>query len=95
MTDRTRFTAFITKYALSRGIFQAEVDAQFDRYPHLVWSASSSLAAYHGGDWHRTRETAIARAEKMRRGKIASLKKQIARLEKIDFEKTTPGGSDV
>ena len=32
-------------------------------------------------------------AEKMRRDKIASLKKQITRLEAIDFEKSTPGGS--
>ncbi len=39
----------------------------------------------HGDDWHTTPEAAIARAEEMRTKKIASLKKQIAKLEAMTF----------
>lgn len=40
----------------------------------------------YGKDWHRTPEAAIARAEEMRAEKIASLKKQIERLMKLEFK---------
>lgn len=36
-------------------------------------------------EWHDTQAEAIAFAEEMRIKKIASLKKQIAKLEKINF----------
>lgn len=36
-------------------------------------------------DWHPTREAALARAEEMRAAKIASLKRQIERLESLEF----------
>ena len=39
----------------------------------------------HGKDWHRTPESALARAEEMRKAKIASLKKSIAKLEAMTF----------
>jgi hypothetical protein len=39
----------------------------------------------HKPDWHTTPEAAIARAEEMRTKKIASLKKQIAKLEAMTF----------
>lgn len=42
-----------------------------------------------GRQWHRTREDAERRAEEMRRKKIASLKKQIAALEKLSFSTPT------
>ena len=38
-----------------------------------------------GKEWHRTKEAAIAKAEEMRQKKIAGLKKQIERLEKLEF----------
>lgn len=42
---------------------------------------------YHGEgkEWHRTRESAVAKAEEMRCKKIDSLKKQIEKLEKKRF----------
>jgi hypothetical protein len=38
-----------------------------------------------GREWHRTFEEAAARAEVMKARKIANLRKQIARLESIQF----------
>ena len=81
--EREKVKAWVTKYALSSGIefVNGEVN-------HNV---SSSMLSYgvrcvaHGKDWHRTPEAALARAEEMRTAKIASLKKQIAKLEKMTF----------
>lgn len=75
--------AWITKYALSGGIEEHEAEDRgygciyFDRYGYM---------AGEGRNWHRTRESAVAKAEKMRKDKIASLRKQIERLEKLTFE---------
>jgi len=46
----------------------------------------SELGCVHGNDWHRTEEAAIKRAEEMRLKKIASVKKQLGKLEKMRFE---------
>lgn len=39
-----------------------------------------------GNEWHKIKESAISKAEKMRQKKIASLKKQIAKLKNMKFE---------
>ena len=76
-----------TKLALSRGVI--EQDAQFvgDRYATVKWpNGVMEYLHKEGKDWHRTRESAIARAEVMRKAKIASLRDQIVRLEALNFE---------
>ena len=57
---------WITKYALTKGIFEMDVESQ--------------------SEGCKTKAAAIAKAEKMRRKKIASLKKQIEKLESMKFE---------
>ena len=42
-------------------------------------------AYFLGAEWWPTREDAVARAESMRRAKLASLRKSIAKLEKMVF----------
>lgn len=80
--------AWITKYALTAGI--QVVDAQ-------VSSGAPGMVSYllegdrfkrfaHGKEWWHTEEDAISRAEAMRQAKIASLNKQIAKLEKMKIE---------
>ena len=78
--------AWITKYALTTGIF--EITAEITEHGSAYDMHSSFPTFYHGEgkEWHRTKESAIAKAEEMRRKKIASLKKQIERLEKLYFE---------
>lgn len=77
---------YITKYALSQGIF--EVDGEVSELFPDTFDARGYLGYFHGDgkEWHRTRESAIKRAEEMRKKKIASLKKQIEKLEKMKFE---------
>ena len=85
-----KITAYITKYALSNGKI-LKIEAR------LCSDVSNTMIAYraegsrfdqyaHNTDWHRTLHDAIAKANEMRVKKIASLKKQIAKLEKMEFE---------
>lgn len=64
---------WITKYALTRGII--ETDNLNDCYSGKGYS------------WiHYDKEAAIQKSEEMRQKKIASLKKQIEKLEEMRFE---------
>lgn len=76
---------WITKYALTTGIF--EMTAEITEHGSAYDMHSSFPTYYHGEgkEWHKTKESAIARAEEMRQKKIASLKKQIEKLEGIKF----------
>jgi hypothetical protein len=75
---------YVTKYALTEGILQKvgvichDVSSDMFRW--------SSLGTCHKGDWWRTKEEAVKKAEEMKRKKILSLKKQIQKLENLKFE---------
>lgn len=84
--ERTRFRAWITKYALTSGITETEVEDCFDVNPTMVEDLKGRPNTYyHRNDWHRTRAAAMVRAREMRDAKIASLHKQIAKLKAMTF----------
>lgn len=80
-------TYYLTRYALSdKGRIQAftgEVhsEGEYVSYPKAFYWTLFKL----GRDVHETSEAAIAAAEAARTKKIASLKRQIAVLEKLAF----------
>lgn len=79
---------WITKYALTTGIYEAEVEETHCASMVSLRTAPGSFSQYfhgEGKDWHRTKESAVARAESMRIKKIASLKKSLAAFEKLRF----------
>jgi hypothetical protein len=79
---------WITKYALSSGIREEEAEICEDVNVEMIRVGKQVTMCseyFHGEDWHRTREGAVARAEKMREKKIASLKKKIEKLTKASF----------
>ena len=85
-TDETPFTGYITLYALTKGILESELVPCGNGA--VRWYFQSNYGCYahrEGRDWHRTREGAAARAEEMRRKKIDSLRKSVAKLEKKKF----------
>lgn len=84
MTERERFVAYVTKFALTSGIWSGEVELNSDISDTMV-SVIGAYQHYHSNDWHRTEAAAKARAEQMRKAKIVSLEKQIARLEALKF----------
>lgn len=74
---------WITKYALSVGIQEKEVE---DCGGRMV-KGPGTFEYFHGEgrEWHRHREPAVERAEIMRENKINSLRKNITKLEKMKF----------
>lgn len=83
-----RFTAYVTKYALTTGIYAVDAELRSDISPKMISYKRGGYVAEQafGNEWHRTPEAAIARAEEMRIAKIDSLRKQIARLAAMQFE---------
>ncbi len=81
---KEQIKAWVTKCALTEGI--QLVDGEVC---HEISSGMLSYGAYgtaHGKDWHRTPEAALARAEEMRKAKIASLRKSIEKMERLTFK---------
>jgi hypothetical protein len=80
---------WITKYALTKGVFEAEVVGEYGERMIRVKDASglNGISYYHGQDveWCATLERARNRAAEMRDLKLQSLRKQIAKLEKMEF----------
>ena len=81
---------FITKYALTLGIQEkdAEVCASISSKMIEVKSGPENHSYgehYHKPHWHLTREDAVVQAEKMRKNKLASLKKSMDKLTKLQF----------
>lgn len=78
---------YITKYALSGGIFTASANRHADDDMISIRRPNTTCDEYfHGDDWHETREAAVEKANAMRLRKIASLRMQIAKLEAMTFE---------
>jgi hypothetical protein len=78
---------WITKYALTTGIFEAEgrVCVGVSLTMIEVAREGSMSQHFHGDDWHDNPESAKRKAEQMRIKRIASLKKQISTLENLKF----------
>ena len=78
---------FITKYALSSGIFS--VDAELAKSIDMISyrrEAGSFLEFAHKNEWHSCADKAIARAEEMRIAKLKSLDKQVKKVSAMVFE---------
>lgn len=81
---------WITKYALTQGIYEKEAELSFpgnEDMIEVITTTSGPKEFYHhkGKDWHTSREDAVERAEQMREQKILSLKKQIKKLGEMKF----------
>lgn len=88
---------WVTKYALSAGIIEVEGEISNTCDDMLVCQRVGVLASrsrydeyFHGKDWHRTKVSAITRAEDMRVAKIASLEKQLKKLKGFRFDGLKP-----
>lgn len=78
---------WITKYALMQGVYSIEAELPSE-YPGMAVHRTKYSSYFHKPDWHLTEEEAVAHAETMRANKIASLRKSLAKLESLRFEKT-------
>lgn len=85
-------TVWITKYALTTGIHQAEFEGIFEcngvvneNTACVKDSVCPYNRLYHKGEWHKTEAEAKKKANEMRLKKIKSLEKQIEKLHKLEF----------
>ena len=79
---------YITKYALTQGIFEKEAKMCGTDGRMINCDFDTNLGEYYfdeGKDWHRTLEGAIARAEEMRTKKVASLQKSLKKIKALKF----------
>ncbi len=78
---------FITKYALTQGIFEIDAEICHSINHDMIKNINKQNDCYHGEgkNWHRTKESAIIRANEMRTAKIKTLQKQIIKLDKLTF----------
>lgn len=86
---RRMMSYYITKYALSAGIKEVSED-DFEEDNRGIYGnmpGSYYPSGFYGKEWHRTMDAAIVRAEEMRVARIVSMKKSIAKMEKLDFTK--------
>jgi hypothetical protein len=74
---------WITKYALSEGIKEAESKSIESDYGYL--SVEGYWSSFSRKEYATTKEDAIKQANDKRIKKIASLKKQISNLENLKF----------
>ena len=77
---------WITKYALTDGIIEAEGEPYGLEWVSASWDNGCLCNDFEQGEWFDTKERAIKKAEEMRQKKIESLKKQIKKLEGMRFE---------
>lgn len=82
---------WISKYALTRGIIEADATrcSTGDMVKVEKGSGSDRVIYFHGEgrDWHLTLNGAVAKAEEQRKKKIVVLKKTLSKLERMDFTK--------
>lgn len=74
---------WLVKYALSRGIEEETVSINAGDFIRVKGRPYGFYKKWR--DAHHTKEEAIVAAEGMRKRKIASLKKQVEKLEKLVF----------
>lgn len=77
--------AYVTKYALTKGIFEVEAD------PSRSDAEYFKVEGYIDGFFldkgiHLTRLDAVCRAKEMRRKKITNLERQLKKLKEMRFE---------
>ena len=79
---------FVTKYALTDGIEEVEMDVTLNdtHFKKKCYGKYKGFSqGFYNDDFHLTKEDALKDAEKRRKKKIESFKKQIAKLEQMSF----------
>lgn len=86
-TDEGPFlTVWITKYALTQGVFMSTVVDVEDGMVKVVDADVSTYFHGEGRDWHRTEENARKRFEEIKIAKLKSLNRQVKKIKALEFD---------
>ena len=77
---------WITEYALSSGIRETEAEKTNGHVNMIQEQMPCRIVIHRKPHWHVTKAEAVAKAETMREARITSLRKQIAKLEKLNWK---------
>jgi hypothetical protein len=78
---------YISKYALTKGIFELEVEDCGDgTVKHKNSGYCNDYYHEEGKDYFLTKEDAIKKANELKEKKIQSIEKQLKKLKEIKFE---------
>lgn len=80
---------FVTRYALTDGVVRRNVIKTYSTGSVVVEGLEFAIL-YEGKDYQGTEEAALKQADQMRLKKIAALRKQIEKLEKLQFAVKEP-----
>lgn len=84
-----KFTGYITKFALTWGIIEADLESPDGSDLCVLRSSEPGVTNQYfhgeGKEWHRTKDAAVARANAMKATKLAALRKQMAKIESLQF----------
>lgn len=79
-------TVFITKYALTSGIMECKMEVKIDEKMCSGKPEGFAFTTYFfGNDFYLTKEEAIEDCNKRKEKKLLSLKKQIKKIEELNF----------
>lgn len=83
---KEKITIYVTRYALTTGIFK--VEAEINRSGSYMYRPDSSYCwcSVSGKDAHLTEIAALTRAEEMRISKLKALDKQMKKVSAMKFE---------
>ena len=83
MESKDKIIAYITKYALTKGIIEKEC---IQRPNDLIRTTDEYPQYFHANEWFSSKEDAIKKAEQMRVKKLESLNKQVNKLTNLKFK---------
>lgn len=89
MVDKKTVTMWITKYALTKGIFSCRGRiTEHGNYFSTIGVRDSCFHIFErvGKEVFPTREEALARAEEKRQAKLRSLEKQLKKVKAMEFK---------
>ena len=79
------FTAWISRDALNIGVYDVEAYYRQDQGIMARIQDGRYWQIYHHGEWHKSKESALVQAEKMRAVRIASHEKALTNLRAMQF----------
>ena len=77
---------WITKYALTRGIIEAEINMPSGEYITITRISGCPSTTLKPCEWFKSKEDAIKKAEEMKKTEIENLIRRIKKLEKMRFQ---------
>ena len=78
-SDERAIEIYVTKYALTKGVIKASGTTRDGKYVNIGSTSGRWLVG--PSDWVATEEEAVSEFERLRNKKIASLKRQLTKVE--------------